>query len=156
MRRMKPEEISKLIEEFGWATLCMVDPGGRPYAIEFSYFLNDADICGLVHPRGMTAACLSAEPRVCVKLCDSDSRCRDYRAASCFGTAAFEWISDPERIAWAWDSLERQLGASDGRFEAYKQRHIASGRGLPLLRIRVEERTGVTSMPADREQGRKW
>jgi len=153
MRKATPDEIDKLMDEFGWATLCMVDPDGRPYAIEFSYFLDNWAICGLVHPRGKTAACIKANPRVCVKICDSDAGCTNFRAASCFGTASFEWISDPERIAWAWDSLQRQLGATNGKYDGYKQRYIASGRALPLLRIRVEERTGVTSSSSNEEKG---
>ena len=147
MRKMKAEEIEILLAEFGWATLCMVDPDGRPYAVEFSYFLDNGDICGLVHPRGRAAACLVENPAVCVKVCDSDAQCTSYRAASFFGLATFEKVTDPDEIAWAWDSLEKQLRLTNGEYSQYKERYLSSGRSLPLLRIMVNECTGVMSSP---------
>ena len=148
MRKMKDNEIDALLEGFGWATLCMVDPDSKPYAIEFSYFLeNSGDICGLVHPRGKTAECLGASQAVCVKVCDSDARCERYRAVSCFGNAAFEKVTDPHDVARAWDRLEEQLQLTNGEYSSYKERYLSSGKSLPLLRIMVFERTGVTGSP---------
>lgn len=145
MRKMKDEEIDTLLQSFGWATLCMVDPEGRPYAIEFSYYIDHGDICGLVHPRGKTARCLAENQSVCVKICDSDAQCKNYRAVSCFGLAAFEKLTKPEEVARAWDSLEAQLRLTDGEYSGYKERYLESGRALPLLRIMVNERSGVVS-----------
>jgi len=149
MRKMKDNEIDALLEGFGWATLCMVDPDSKPYAIEFSYYLENGDICGLVHPRGKTAECLGTSQAVCVKICDSDGQCRRYRAASCFGIAAFEKLTDPDDVARAWENLEEQLCLKNGEYSGYKDRYLSSGKSLPLLRIMVEERTGVTSSPRD-------
>ena len=150
MRKMKDNEIDALLEGFGWATLCMVDPDLKPYAIEFSYFLEKSgDICGLVYPRGKTAECLGISQAVCVKICDSDARCRRYRAVSCFGNAAFEKLTDPDDVARAWDNLEEQLCLQNGEYSHYKERYLNTGKSLPLLRIMVFERTGVISSPRD-------
>ncbi len=145
MRKMNEEEISDLLANFGWATLCMVDAAGSPYAIEFSYFLDHGDICSLVHPRGRASHCLAANPKVCVKICDSDRQCRNYQAISGFGCAAFEKLTDPQQVAWAWDCLESQLKLKSGEYRIYKDRYLESGKALPLLRIMVDKYTGVTS-----------
>ena len=159
MRKMKNEEIEALLHAFGWVTLCMVDPLGNPYATEFSYFLDNGDICGLVHPRGKAAACIELNPSVCVKICDSDVQCRNYQAVSCFGKACFEKLREPDRVAWAWDSLEAQLRLEDGRYNVYKERYLRTGRALPLLRVKVDHCTGITSFSEgaaeSREQGMK-
>jgi len=147
MRKMTGNEIEALLATFGWATLCMVDPEGKPYAIEFSYFLDRLDICGMVHPRGRTAECLRGNPAVVVKICDTDPRCRDFRAASCFGEAAFEFLTDQHHISFAWDQLEQKLGLEPGTYTAYKRRYLASGRPLPLLRVKVARKSGVISGP---------
>ncbi|MBL4902072.1 MAG: hypothetical protein JKY62_05420 [Desulfocapsa sp.] len=147
MREMKDNEIDALLEGFGWATLCMVDPDARPYAIEFSYFLENGDLCGLVHPRGKTAECLASTRAVCVKICDSDAQCRRYRAVSCFGIAAFEKLTNPVDVARAWDNLEAQLQLKNGEYSGYKKHYLSTGKSLPLLRIMVSERSGVTSSP---------
>lgn len=152
MRKMKDNEIDALLEGFGWATLCMVDPDCRPYAIEFSYFLENGDLCGLVHPRGKAAECLASTQAVCVKICDSDAQCRQYRAVSCFGTAAFEKLTDPADVARAWDKLEEQLRLKNGECSSYKERYLSSGKSLPLLRIMVSERTGVISSPRNKQK----
>ena len=150
MRKMKDNEIDALLEGFGWATLCMVDPDCRPYAIEFSYFLENGDLCGLVHPRGKTAECLTSTQAVCVKICDSDAQCRRYRAVSCFGIAAFEKLTNPADVARAWDKLEEQLRLKNGEYSSYKERYLSSGKSLPLLRVMVSERTGVISSPRNK------
>lgn len=139
MKKMSDEEIEELLAGFGWATLCMTDPDGKPYAIEFSFFLDHDDICGLVHPRGRAVACLAANPAVCVKICDSDAQCKSYRVASCFGIATIEKLTDPDEVAWAWDRLEEYLDLMNGEYSQYKERYLSSGRALPLLRIIVDE-----------------
>ena len=147
MRKMKHAEIEQLLTNFGWATLCMINANSHPYAVEFSYFLDGEDICGLVHPRGQAAACLEGNNNVCVKVCDSDPQCTNYRAISCFGRAWFEKLTDPGKVAWAWDSLERQLRLKNGKYSIYKEKYLASGRALPLLRVMVDEMTGITNIP---------
>ena len=148
---MTTEEIEELLAAGECTTLCMVDPDGKPYAIEFNYFLDHGDICGLVHPRGKTADCLAANPSVCAKVCNSDARRRSYRGVSCFGKAFYENLTDPDEVAWAWDSLEQQLNLTDGEYLIYKKCYLNSGRALPLLRILVEECTGVTSRPKKKD-----
>ena len=146
MKKMQHEEIELLLRNFGWATLCMIDPVGKPYAIEFNYFLDNDDICGLVHPRGNAAACLEKNQHVCVKICDSDAQGNNYRAVSCFGSGYFEKLTDPVAVAWAWDNLEAQLRLKDGKYSVYKKRYLESGRALPLLRIMVDDYSGITNI----------
>ena len=148
MRKMTKAEREALIRDFGWATLCMVDPEERPYAIEFSYFLDKNDICGLVHPTGLTARCLKLNPEVCLKICDSDRQCSSYRAISCFGRASFKETRDPDSINAAWDALERQLGLPSGALEKYRAHYANGKKSLSILRIRVKKSTGVTNWPA--------
>ena len=146
MRKMKPAEIKNFIKEFGCATLCMAEKDGSPYAIEYSYFPDNNDICGLVHSTGRASRVLTENNRVCLKICDSDRHCENFTAISCFGTASFERLSDKKKIAWAWDAMERQLGAQ-GKYDAHKQKYLEGKKTLPLLRIKVLEMTGVTSRP---------
>jgi len=152
MRTMKDEEMDALLENFGWATVCMVDPDGNPYAIEISYFLDRDEICGLVHPRGQAARCLGGNQSVCVKVCDSDPQCRNYQAVSCFGKAYFESLTGPEEVGRAWDKLAGQLRLRNGEYDIYKNRYLSTGRPLPLLRIMVDKRTGVTSSPQHNDE----
>ncbi len=144
MRRMKQNEIETLVREFGWATLCMVDPDGHPYGIEFSYFLNGEDICGLVHSRGLCAKSIKKNPFVCVKICESDKACKKFRAASLFGVAAFEFLQEEKDIIWAWEQLEKQLG-KENDYNDIKEKYVAKKLKLPLLKITVYEKTGVTN-----------
>ncbi len=69
MRPMTKEEIVDLIQDHRWTTLCTVTPDGEPYAIEFSYFLMDGCVCGMIHPDGKTSENLKHQPRVCLKMC---------------------------------------------------------------------------------------
>lgn len=144
MRKMNEAEIRKLMEDMGWATLCLVSPESRPYAIEFSYFLDEEDICGLVHPFGTAAKCLAQNPHVCIKICDADPFCRSYRAVSLMGLGCFEVLSQPEEIIWAWTSLERQL-RYPGKYEKVMKRYLDKRRPLHLLHVTVIEKTGIIS-----------
>jgi len=145
MKTMVNENIKILLRESSWATLCMVAHGNTPYAIEFEYFLDNDDICGLVNPRGKAASCLEHNQNVCVKICDLDNQCQQYRAISCFGTAYFEKLTDPTQIAWAWDSLEARLQRKNGKYSSYKSRYLETGRAMPLLRILVNDYSGKTN-----------
>ncbi len=147
MRKMNDAEIRKLMEDMGWATLCLVSPESRPYAIEFSYFLDEEDIFGLVHPFGTAAKCLAKNPHVCIKICDSDPFCSSYRAASLRGPGSFEILSEPEEIIRAWTSLERQL-RYPGKYERIMNRYLEKRRSLHLLHVTVLERTGIISSGA--------
>ncbi len=147
VRKMTKTDIINLIRDFGWGTLCMTGPDGNPYAIEFSYFLEGEDICGLVHPRGMTARCLAVNPNICFKVCDSDRQCKSYRAVSCFGNAAFEELTDQADINNAWDALVKQLGLPPAAYDKYKARYQDGKKPLPLLRIHVDKTTGITNRP---------
>lgn len=146
MRKMKITEIDHFIKNFGWATLCMADSSGQPYAIEYSYFLDGDEICGLVHASGRTSQIIAENNRVCLKICEADRYCKNYTAVSCFGTARYEKLTDKIEVAAAWDAMENQLEAY-GKYEVYKKKYLREGKTLPVLRITVTEKTGITSRP---------
>lgn len=146
MRKMKSDEIEEFLQNFGWATLCMADGQGKPYAIEYSYYLSNGDICGLVHSTGRAATILAANNQVCLKICDADPNCESFTAISCFGTARYEKLTDIIEIASAWDAVEKQLGA-EGKYDAHKQKYLNGKKSLPVLKVTVQDKTGVTSRP---------
>ena len=151
MRKMKPDEIEEFLQNFGWATLCMADEQGKPYAIEYSYYLQDGAICGLVHSTGRAATILATNNQVCLKVCDADAHCESYTAISCFGTARYEKLTDIVEIATAWDAMEKQLGAG-GQYDVHKQKYLNGKKNLPVLKITVQEKTGVTNRPENEEK----
>lgn len=69
MGKMNQKEIKNFINGHRWATLCTVDPEGKPYAIEFTCFLMDDHVCGLINPRGTSAKNVKNNPNVCLKMC---------------------------------------------------------------------------------------
>ncbi|HIC84935.1 MAG TPA: pyridoxamine 5'-phosphate oxidase family protein, partial [Desulfobacterales bacterium] len=107
MRMMTQKEIKDFIYNHTWATLCTVSVEGKPYAIEFSYFIMNSWICGLIKPKGTTATNIAHNPNVCLKMCRTDDSCREFTAVSCFGKA--EFVDDPEGVLKGWDLLEERL-----------------------------------------------
>ncbi|MBE9581512.1 MAG: pyridoxamine 5'-phosphate oxidase family protein [Proteobacteria bacterium] len=140
---MKQKEMRNLINKHAWATLCTVDPEGKPYAIEFTYFLMDGYICGLINPRGATARNIRHGPNVCLKMCRADELCKEFQAVSCFGTG--EFVDDREAIGRAWDLLERKLNLPEGAYHGHKGKFMDKRKKSPLFRMKPEKITGVTS-----------
>lgn len=155
MRKMKEEEIWKLFNHITWGTLCGVQPGGEPYAIEFTTFLDDEEICAIINPRGTMAECVRHQPRVCLKVCESSRLSRGFRAASFFGTARFDMPEEPRAMIRAWEQLEERMQAPDA-FSRAKKKYGSADNMLPVFRMRVDRISGVTSRPqSEEEEGKK-
>jgi len=153
MRRMADDEIQRLLDEVTWGTLCSVTPEGEPYAIEFTYFEDGGDFCGIINPSGIIAACIRHQTSVCLKVCESSRLSTGYRGASLFGAAALVETKEPEEMARIWQVLETRM-KKPGIFAIAAEKYSQPGNLLPILRIQVERRSGVTSWP-EREAERK-
>lgn len=140
MFKMKQEDMLALIERRKWGTLCTVSDDGTPYAIEFSYFLIDGDICGMINPHGTTSRNIERDQRVLFKICESDDNCRAYQAVSVYGTA--EYVQDRAVVSQAWDELERQLGLEAGTYGKFKAKFSDPALKSPLFRLRADRLTG--------------
>ena len=144
MRKMNQKEIKNLINRHRWATLCTVDPEGKPYAIEFTCFLMDDHVCGLINPRGTSAKNVKNNPNVCLKMCRTDGLCRQFQAVSCFGIG--EFVDDRQTIARAWDLLESRLNLPEGTYKGQKEKFMDKRKKSPLFRMKPQKMTGVTSV----------
>ncbi len=143
MRKMTQKEIKDFVDNHTWATLCTVSAEGNPYAIEFSYFMLDGCICGLIKPKGTTAAHIAHNPKVCLKMCKTDDSNREFTAASCFGRA--EFVDDPEGVLKGWDLLEKRLKLPEGTYGIYKEKFMKKKNKYPLFRVKIENMTGITT-----------
>ncbi len=144
MRKMTDEEIQKLLTDVTWGTLCGVKPNGEPYAVEFTCFEDGDDLCGLINPKGEMSSCIRHQPRVCLKVCESSRISTGFRAASFFGTAAYVEPTDASDMLRTWEVLETRMKAP-GLFDVAKEKYSKPGNFLPVLRIKVDRRSGVTS-----------
>jgi len=141
MRKMKASEIKDFINKHTWATMCTVDAGGNPYAIEFNYFLLNGYICGLIKPTGTTANNIAGNPNVCLKMCKTDESCREFTAVSCIGKA--EFVNDTEAVLKGWDLLEQRLKLPAGTYSKFKEKFAMMKIKYPLFRMKPEKMTGV-------------
>lgn len=144
MRAMNQSEIKKLIKNHTWTTLCTVDAGGNPYAIEFNYFLMDGYICGLIKPSGTTAKNIKHNPNVCLKMCETDDSCREYQAVSVFGKG--EFVQNEEWVIKGWDLLEERLKLPKGAYAKYKEKFLKKKSKYPIFKVKPEKMTGITSI----------
>lgn len=142
MRKMKQSEIKHFINEHTWATLCTVDAEGKPYAIEFNYFMLNGYICGLIKPVGMTAKNIEHNSNVCLKMCKTDDSCRQFTAVSVFGRG--EFVRDDEGVLRGWDMLEERLKLPKGTYAKYKEKFLKKKNKYPIFRIKPERMTGIT------------
>ena len=146
MRKMTDNEIQRLLDEVTWGTLCSVTPKGEPYAVEFTYFEDGGDFCGIINPSGTIASCIRHQSTVCLKVCESSRLSTGYRGASLFGTASLVDPNNPEEMARIWKVLETRM-KKPGIFAKAAEKYSQPGKRLPILRIQVERRSGVTSWP---------
>ncbi|MCX8069384.1 MAG: pyridoxamine 5'-phosphate oxidase family protein [Thermodesulfovibrionales bacterium] len=144
MKKMKASEIREFLKTHTWATLCTVSAEGSPYAIEFSYFLLDGYICGLIKSTGTTARNIATNPNVCLKVCRSDDACKQFTAVSLFGKA--EFVHDTEAVLKGWDLLERRLKLQPGTYAKFKERFIKKKNKYPMFRMKPEKMTGITTI----------
>ena len=144
MRKMNQGEIKDFVGNHTWTTLCTASAEGNPYAIEFNYFMMDGWICGLIKPKGTTAAHIAHNPKVCLKMCRTDDSCREFTAVSCFGRA--EFVDDPEGVLKGWDLLEERLKLPKGAYTKYKEKFMRKKNKYPLFRAKIEKMTGITTV----------
>jgi len=140
MFKMNEEEMRLLLERRKWGTLCTVCDDGTPHAIEFTYFLMDGNICGLINPNGRSWCNVQRDPRVLFKICNTDDLCERFAAISCFGVG--EFVDDRTAISKAWDELEKQLQVSPGTYAKHKARFSDPALKSPLFQLKVERMTG--------------
>jgi len=141
---MKVSEIKEFIQGHTWATLCTVSEEGTPYAIEFSYFLLDGNICGLIKTSGITARNIANAPNVCLKMCRTDDSCREFTAVSVFGRG--EFVHDEEAVLKGWDLLEQRLRLPSGTYSKFKERFMNKKKKYPIFRVKPEKMTGITTI----------
>lgn len=144
MRKIKASEIKDFINKHTWATLCTVDAGGNPYAIEFNYFLLDGYICGLIKPNGTTANNISNNPNICLKMCRTDESCRKFTAISVFGKG--EFVQEEDGVIKGWDLLEERLKLPKGTYAKFKEKFMKKKNKYPMFRMKPERMTGITTI----------
>ncbi len=150
MRPMTSLEIDRLLNDVTWGTVCCVLPQGTPYAAEVTYFCQNDEIICLSHSQGMTGDGICHCPSVCFKVCESNRLSRSFRALSLFGTAAFVEPQDVPEMICLWEQLEQRLN-SPNRYLEQKQRCRDEGKIFPVLRIKVDHRSGVTDLDCHHE-----
>jgi len=144
MRKITQKEIKDFVNQHTWTTLCTVDAEGKPYAIEFNYFLLDGYICGLIKPNGTTAKNISANPNICLKMCKTDDSCREFTAVSAFGKG--EFVHDEEGVLKGWGLLEERLKLPEGTYSKFKEKFMKKKNKYPYFRMKPEKMTGITSI----------
>ncbi len=143
MRKMTSKEIKQFINAHTWATLCTVGAERQPYAVEFSYFMLNGCICGLIKPNGMTAKNISSNPNVCLKMCRTDESCRKFTAISVFGKG--EFVQEEDGVIKGWDLLEERLKLPKGAYAKFKEKFINKANKYPMFRVKPAKITGVTT-----------
>ena len=140
MRKMTKEEIDQAIKHGKWATICSVTPEKNPYAIEATYFLNEENIGFMINPKGTTAANVSINPRVLVKITFTNKNLSRWAGISCFGTGSF--IKNKEEILQGWKKLGDIMQTDYSRVA--KMFCINPGRS-PFFSVQVDRMTGRCS-----------
>ena len=144
MRVMTSEEMRTVVEKCNWATICTVDPAGRPYAVEATPYTDGGDTCVMITPRGGTWRGLEHAPHVLLKYTLTSRDLRWWAGVSGHGTGRFD--PDPEAIRRGFELLGKVMGADYSRAGEH---HAARAGRSPLLRVIVREYTGRCSAGAD-------
>ena len=140
MRKMTQEEINQALKQGKWATICSVTPEKNPYAIEATYFLYEENIGFMINPKGTTAANVSVNPGVLVKITFTNKNLSRWAGISCFGTGSF--IKKKEEILQGWEKLGAIMQIDYSRIA--KKFCTNPGRS-PFFRIQVDSMTGRCS-----------
>jgi nitroimidazol reductase NimA-like FMN-containing flavoprotein (pyridoxamine 5'-phosphate oxidase superfamily) len=141
MRPMTHDEIRAFITSWTWGTLIGIE-ANRPYAVELSYGTDGRSIfCGS-RPGGRMARCISANPAVAFKICDSDRSYSSWKAVIIEGIA--ERQTEYDDILNACRHIARQRGFDERAFDRIAQK-IAGNPDGNSLRIPIETVSGVMS-----------
>ncbi|MEF2146361.1 MAG: hypothetical protein V3573_13025 [Desulfovibrionaceae bacterium] len=139
MRKMTQAEMTQLIHESKWATICATGLDGSPYAIEATPFFMDEDICFMINPRGGVYRCMARGDMVLVKFTDASPDLRLWGGVSCRGRGTFVRDANVRKEGW------RLLGLVMGQDYSKASEVLDKEDRSPLFRIRVETMTGRCS-----------
>jgi len=135
MRDMTREEIDKLIKEWTWGTLMVVD-GDVPYGVEVAYYTDGNYIYMISSPSGRTAHCFKRNPKVAFKICDTDLKFKRWRAVIVEGK--IEKVKNKEDILTAFKLLSKRMGRAEGHYEKIAEKHSNEPEKSPVHRIPIE------------------
>ena len=144
MRVMTTQEMQIVVQKCKWATICTVDPQGRPYAVEATPYLDGQDTCFLINPRGGTWRSLQHSDYVLLKYTLTSRDLHWWAGVSGHGLGRFD--PDPVAIKRGFDLLGAVMQADYSKAGDY---HAGRTGRSPLLRISVREYTGRYSAGAD-------
>ena len=141
MRKMKQEEIEKILKKQNWATICSVDKECNPYAIEATYFIKeDGSINFMINPKGTTMTNIKLNNNVLLKISRASASLSEWFGISCFGKA-FN-ILDKKEIEEGWNLLGKVMKQD---YKAAKEKFAKPSSLSPLLSVKVERISGVHS-----------
>ncbi len=140
MRKMTQKEMKAALEQGKWATICSVTPEKSPYAIEATYFLYEENIGLMINPKGTTAANISVNPRVLVKITFANKNMSGWAGISCFGTGSF--IKNKEEILQGWKKLGNIMQTD---YSKVAEKFCINPDRSPFFRVRIDSMTGRCS-----------
>lgn len=140
MRKMTIEEINQAIKHGKWATICSVTPEKSPYAIEATYFICEENIGFMINPKGTTAANVSVNPRVLVKITFTNKNLSRWAGISCFGTGSF--IKNKEEILQGWEKLGEIMQTD---YSKIAEKFCINPDRSPFFKVQVGSMTGRCS-----------
>ncbi|OGL42765.1 MAG: hypothetical protein A2042_07645 [Candidatus Schekmanbacteria bacterium GWA2_38_11] len=135
MRDMTREEIDKLIKEWTWGTVMVVD-SDKPYGVEVAYYTDGNYIYMISSPLGRTAHSFKRNQNVAFKICDTDLKFKRWRAVIVEGK--IEKVTKKEDILTAFKLLAKRMGRSDGHYEKVAEKHSNEPEKSPVHRIPIE------------------
>ena len=139
MRPMLPDEMEYLVRQAEWATICVTEADGTPYAIEATPFRLEEDICFMINPRGGVHRCVRSNPRTLIKFTMAEPGLARWAGVSCVGFGRFD--PDPEARVRGWSELGRIMNVDYSKAAATLCKPTRS----PLFRVRVDSMTGRCS-----------
>jgi len=135
MREMTREEMDRLINEWTWGTLMVVD-GDKPYGVEVAYYTDGKYIYMISSPLGRTAKCFMKNPNVAFKICDTDLKFKSWRAVIIEGK--IEKVTNKEDILKAFKLLAKRMGRREDHYDKVAEKHSNNPEKSPVHRIRIE------------------
>ncbi len=136
MKDMTREEIISFIKDWTWGTLIGVE-GDKPYAVEVSYGTDGEYLyCG-TRPGGRMWKCVSENPNVGFKICDSERSCNRWHAVLIEGVA--QRLTSREDILYSCRCIASQMGLPREAFDRIAGHAAADQKSnslkIPLARI---------------------
>ncbi len=144
MRKMTQEEINQALKQGKWATICSVTPEKSPYAIEATYFLCEEKIGFMINPKGTTAANVSVNPNVLMKITFTNKNLSIWAGISCFGTGSF--VKDKEEILQGWKNLGDIMQTD---YSKVAEKFCINPDRSPFFRVKIDSMTGRCSAKHD-------